>query len=51
MSFCMIRNESIDEILKAMSLVVDINYARENRHVTIIPMRESTKCNTKTQPM
>ena len=30
----------IDEILKAMSLVVDINYARENRHVTIIP-RES----------
>lgn len=40
MSFAVIRNESIDEILKAMSLVVDINYARENRHVTIIP-RES----------
>ena len=40
MSFAVIRNESIDEILKAMSLVVDINYARENHHVTIIP-RES----------
>ena len=40
MSFAVIRIESIDEILKAMSLVVDINYARENRHVTIIP-RES----------
>ena len=40
MSFAVIRNESIDEILKAMSLVVDINYARENRHATIIP-RES----------
>ena len=40
MSFAVIRNESIDEILKALSLVVDISYARENRHVTIIP-RES----------
>lgn len=42
MSFAVIRNESIDEILKAMSLVVDINYAREGRHVTIIP-REKRK--------
>ncbi len=37
MSFKMIRNESIEEILKAMSLVVKIDYVCTGRHITIIP--------------
>ena len=37
MSFKLIRNESVEEILKAMSLVVDMDYICAGRHITIIP--------------
>ena len=37
MSFKLIRNESIEEILKAMSLVVEMDYVCAGRHITIIP--------------
>jgi len=37
MSFKLIRNESIEEILKAMSLVVEMDYVCAGRRITIIP--------------
>ena len=37
MSFKLIRNESIEEILKAMSLVVEMDYVGAGRRITIIP--------------
>ena len=39
MSFKLIRNESIEEILKAMSLVVEMDYVCAGRHITIIPQQ------------
>lgn len=37
MSFKLDRNENISEILKAMSLVVEMDYVCAGRHITIIP--------------
>ena len=43
MSFKLIRNESIEEILKAMSLVVEMDYVCAGRRITILPTEKFLK--------
>lgn len=45
MSFTVRHDESLEEILRAMSLVVDMRYVRNDHRITVIPQNKSKKHN------